>query len=75
MAPLHDTQLNDIQHKLIQNDLIYKSQFVCACISAIEIQNTGLSSMKFGTGILLIGGKVCSRDSITYPNTWGQGGP
>jgi len=28
--------------------------------------------MKFGMGILLNMGKVCSWDSTTYPNPWDQ---
>ncbi len=47
------------------------------CVSAIEIleiQTTGPISMKFGTSILLNGGKVHSWDSTPYPNPWGQGG-
>jgi len=35
--------------------------------------NPGLVSMKFGIGILLKGGKVCSWDLIPYPNPQGQG--
>jgi len=42
-------------------------------ISGIEIQTTGLISMKFGMGILLNGGKVCSWDLTPYPNPQGQG--
>jgi len=48
---------------------------MCVCVSAIEIQTTGPISMKFGMGILLYGGKVCSWDSNPYPNPQGQGDP
>ncbi len=43
-------------------NLIYESQcvWVCGCVSAIEIQTTGLILMKFGMGILLNMGKVHS---------------
>jgi hypothetical protein len=56
---------------------IYKSQCmcVCPCISAIEIQTTLPISMKFGTGILLNGGKVRRRDLTPYTDPRGQGGP
>jgi len=43
------------------------------CVYSIEIQTTGLISMKFGMGILLNGGKVCSWDLTPYPNPQGQG--
>ena len=45
------------------------------CVYSAEIQTTGLISMKFGMGILLNGGKVCSWDLTPYPNPQGQGGP
>jgi hypothetical protein len=48
--------------------------WVWVCVSAIEIQTTGLSLVKFGTGIFLKGGKVLSWDSTPYPNPQGQGG-
>jgi hypothetical protein len=48
--------------------LIYKSHCVCAYISGIEIQTTRPITMKFGMGILLNGGKVCSWDLTPYPN-------
>ena len=43
------------------------------CVYSVEIQTTGLISMKFGMGILLNGGKVCSWDLTPYPNPQGQG--
>jgi hypothetical protein len=46
---------------------------VCACISAIEIQTTGLILVKFGMGILLNAGMVRSWDSTPYPDPRGQG--
>ncbi len=62
----YGTQHNDIQH-----NLIYKSQCVCACISAIEIQTTGPISMKFGMGILLNTVKVRSCVATPYPDPQG----
>ncbi len=59
----------------IFENLIYKSQCVCACISAIEIQTTALILMKFGMEIVLNSGKVISWVATPYPYPWGQGGP
>jgi hypothetical protein len=67
----YGTQHNDTQHNDIQHNLIYKSQCVCVCISAIEIQTTGPISMKFGMGILLNTGKVHSCVATPYPDPQG----
>ncbi len=55
------------------NYLIYKSECVCACISAIEIQTTAPILMKFGMEILLNVGKIPSWVATPYPHPQGQG--
>jgi len=47
--------------------------WVWVCVSAIEIQTTEPISVKFGTGILLNGGKVFSLVLTSYPDSWGRG--
>jgi hypothetical protein len=53
--------------------LIYKSQCVCAYISAIKIQTPALILMKFGMETLLNAGKVPSWVATPYPHPRGQG--
>ncbi len=57
----------------VNNNLIYKSQCVCGCISAIEIQTTALILMKFGMEILLNAGKVPRWVATPYPHPQGLG--
>ncbi len=47
---------------------------MCVCMYIwYRNPNPGQISMKFGMGILLKGGKVCSWDLTPYPNPQGQG--
>jgi hypothetical protein len=56
---------------------VYVCVWMCECVyvSAIEIQTTELILVKFGTGILLSGGKACSLVLTSYPDSQGQGDP
>ena len=50
------------QHLLKRRNLIHKGQCLCVCLSvcvfSIEIQTAGRIGMKFGTEVVLKGGKV-----------------
>ncbi len=49
--------------------------YACAYISAIEIQTSGLISVRFGMGIFLNVGKVRSWVATPFPKPRGQGDP
>ena len=46
---------------------------MCVCLFSIEIQTARLIGTKFGTEVVLEGGKVLGRVSTRYPNPPGYG--
>ena len=67
------------QRRVTQASLLHKGQClsvclcVCVCVFSIEIQTAGWIGMKFGTEVVLKGGKALGGVSARYPTPWIRG--
>ena len=57
------------QRRVTQASLLYKEQCWCVCLFSIEIQTAGRIQTKFGTKVVLEGGKVLGgfQPGTTHP--------